>query len=328
MSDDMNTNNENTGKPELELKKKRTAVSTITTIVLLLICIALAGTVIFNMLSNQDRRLGISNADDEVEPSVNVSVMTTSYGPFVNATSFNGEIITDGGDAVSISPDTSGTVTQVLVKKGDVVSEGQIIAYVDPSTPGANYKLSPVKSTINGQVESVSVSKGMSVTSATTVAQVAPTDPDLKITIQVAERYLGTLALGTEATFTSVAYPDKTFTATVSYISSTVSTSSRTATVELDVTGDSSGLKSGMYVRLALPTETIESTLVVPTSAVSTYAGNQVVFVIESDGRASRRQVTTGTSNAADTVIYTGLTAGETVVTAGNVTDGILVNIL
>ena len=80
-----------------------------------------------------------------------------------------------------------------------------------------------------------------------------------------------------------------------------------------------------MYVKLYLETERIDNALIVPSAALDEYIGDDIVYTAE-DGTAARKIVTVGSDNGTEAVILDGLEAGELVITAGNVTDGSIVN--
>ena len=98
-------------------------------------------------------------------------------------------------------------------------------------------------------------------------------------------------------------------------------------TYDIQPTGDLTGLREGMYVRLNLETEHIDDALTVPEAAIKTYLNNDVVYIAD-NGTARRQIVTVGSSNGEDTVITSGLNEGDMVITAGNVTDGTSISVV
>ena len=150
---------------------------------------------------------------------------------------------------------------------------------------------------------------------------------DLIITASVPEKFIGSLRPGMSALFESVAYPGRMYEGTLSYISPNLNRQSRSADIKIDITGSTEGLMDGMYIKLNLETEHIDNAMIVPSAALDTYLGNDVVYVVE-DGAAVRKTVETGSSNDTETVILSGLDEGELVITAGNVTNGTPVNVV
>jgi multidrug efflux system membrane fusion protein len=91
-----------------------------------------------------------------------------------------------------------------------------------------------------------------------------------------------------------------------------------TGTIQLKATfgNEPIVLWPGQFVSVMLTLAT-EPAVVVPTAAVQTGQHGQYVFVVKPDGTVESRPVTAGREVAGVTVIAQGLTAGETVVTEG-----------
>lgn len=293
----------------------------ITTIILLAICVALAAYVIFGTVTAE----APAAAQTTTSASINISAETVQPGLFQRFTRLNGEIGSDNSDVAAL-PDTSGTVTSILVRRGDMVTKDQVIAYIDPSRPGMNYKESPVTSPVDGMITSIPVSVGETVSASSTIATIAG-DKTLYIEASLPERYTGTTEVGMDAYFTSVAYPGETFTGKLSFIAPTVNTTNRTSDIELDITEGQDKLKEGMFVTVDLVTEEQQDVITVPSDAITEVLDGSIVYTVV-DGKAVRTPVTTGSSNDTRTVITSGLDAGDVVVTAGTVSDGSSVNVL
>ena len=294
----------------------------ITTLALLLICVALA---LYVILGTVNAGTGGAVQETSASTSINVNVETAEPGLFQRLTRLNGEIGSDNSDVAAL-PDASGTVASILVKRGDIVTKDQVIAYIDPSRPGMNYKESPVTSPVNGMITSIPVSVGETVGTTTAVATVSG-DKTLYIEAALPERYTGTAAVGMDAYFTSVAYPGETFTARLSFIAPSVSTLNRTSAIELEITSGADKLKEGMFVTLDLVTEEQDDVITVPSNAITEVLDGSIVYTVQ-NGKAVRTPVTTGSSNDTRTVITSGLEAGDIVITAGTVSDGSSVNVL
>jgi multidrug efflux system membrane fusion protein len=73
----------------------------------------------------------------------------------------------------------------------------------------------------------------------------------------------------------------------------------------------------GQYVNVKLVLTTRPNALVVPTQAVQIGQSGSYVYVVKSDQTVESRTVTTGDELSGNTVIENGLTAGETIVTDG-----------
>ena len=178
----------------------------------------------------------------------------------------------------------------------------------------------------SGIVNDIPVAVGQTVTASQPIITVAGTS-ELVVEAEISEKFLGTIAEGMPATMESVAYPGRIYTGTLTYIAPTVDSTTRSSDIEIALTGDTTGLKEGMYIRLNLETEHINNALIVPDSALDTYLGNDIVYLAD-NGTAKRTIVTVGSSNGVDTVITSGLSEGDMVITAGNVTDGTAISVV
>lgn len=316
-------------EPDFESLAKTTAPSRfnkIITVILVAICIVLAGFIIYRMVTaTEDQTLAMPVAENATA-AVNVSVQPAYIADFSKVSRFNGEV-SRSGDSLAVYPDaSSGTITEILVSKGDSVKPGDIVAYIDPSRPGVSYKLSPVVAKAEGIVTDIPVAVGQTVTSAQPIVTISGTT-ELVVEASIPEKFLGTVAEGMKAELEAVAYPGRIYTGTLTYLAPTVNPATRSSDIEVRLTGDTAGLKEGMYLRLNLETEHIDDALMVPEEALDTYLGDDIVYI--ADGNTAKRvTVTTGSSNGIETVITSGLSEGDLVITAGNVMDGTTINVV
>jgi len=92
-----------------------------------------------------------------------------------------------------------------------------------------------------------------------------------------------------------------------------------TGTIQLKATfpNDDRALWPGQFVQVNLTLAELTNALVVPSQAVQAGQNGQFVYVVKPDQTVEQRIITTGISYQGGTVILTGLSAGETVVTDG-----------
>lgn len=299
----------------------------IVTIVLLAICLLMAYLVakplIGKVSGNDAETKGPAKTTEAV---VNVSTYTVEPATFVR-TSTMGAQLEGSMDAHNLySTEVAGTLTALDLSVGQTIQAGQVIGTVDPSTPGEVYKPTAIKATIGGTVYTVDSYVGQRITTGTSLATVGSSG-ELEVVAHVAERYLSTLEEGMQATFTASAWPDERFAATIKTISPTVNTTNRTVEVTLSIDKPDARLKEGMYVSLRLTIDQVDGALTIPSTALTTYLGEYVVYV--ADGENARRvPVTLGSANDTQTVITSGLKAGDQVITAGNVTEGTRISVV
>lgn len=138
---------------------------------------------------------------------------------------------------------------------------------------------------------------------------------------KVYERDIARLQPGEAATISVEALPDRVFRGQVAYIDPQLDEATRTAKVRIEVGNPGNALKIGMYVRVSLSgLRSGDRTLpVVPSSAIQTINGRQVVFVATDDPNTFElRSVRLGDESEGRVSVIEGLTQGEKVVTTGS----------
>lgn len=103
----------------------------------------------------------------------------------------------------------------------------------------------------------------------------------------------------------------------LSFYDNTVDPSTGTIRLRATFPNPDRKLWPGQFVRVRTRLGTDAGAVVVPNQAVQTGPDGQFVFVVKEDRKVEMRTVTTGTRNGTDLVIASGLQAGETVVTEG-----------
>lgn len=175
-----------------------------------------------------------------------------------------------------------------------------------------------VRAPFDGVVAERLVSVGDYVTRGTKVASVMRVNP-LRVELTVPAQYIGAVGIGQPVTLTVDAYPDRTFTGRVRYISPSLQVESRALVVEAVVSNDTGQLKPGLFVTARIEQPSTTAAVLVPASAIRTVAGTARVFVVVGD-RAEERIVTTGQTLGSLVEASTGITAGE-VVAVSNVSQ-------
>jgi len=138
------------------------------------------------------------------------------------------------------------------------------------------------------------------------------------VTGPVGEREIRRIAVGQTATITVDAYPGATFTGQVTAIVPEASAASRTFPVKVTVPNPDARLKAGMFARVDVRAGEARPGLFVPKDAVVRRAGQELVFVVNTD-TAQLVRVETGVEvDGLVQVRGDGLAAGHPVVTLGN----------
>ncbi len=256
--------------------------------------------------------------------AITVEAVTLKPDSIQTSIRLNGDV--SAKSQISVYPDTSGKLVRYEASVGSHVNKGDVIAYVDPSKPGASYVASPVRAPIAGTVISLSQDSGGTVSVSTPIATVGALS-DLEIVTYVPEKYIAVVHNGLQAKVSLAPYPDREFAATVSQVSPVVDAASRTIQVKLSVADAGDYVRPGMFAVISLVTREARGAMVVPSSALKTYNGGTVAYVIDSEGKARRREVAVGLANDTSVQLLSGVAFGDRVVVSGSVTDGTAVRV-
>jgi RND family efflux transporter MFP subunit len=189
-----------------------------------------------------------------------------------------------------------------------------------------------ITATISGRISAAAVKIGNFVRSAdltpiATINQISP----IYVSFAVPQRYLPDLrkAISVESATIDAAVPgsDKRAPGAVTMIENAVDATTGMATVRATMPNEDELLWPGTLVNIRL-TLRQEQSVVVPTTAVQVSQQGNFVFVVK-DGAATVQKVTVARVVGSESIIESGLSGGETVVTNGHLqlTNGVKVNV-
>ncbi len=143
---------------------------------------------------------------------------------------------------------------------------------------------------------------------------------------QVPEVRLSEVQLGKEVQISLDAFADRTFTGRVVAINPLGDDIGRVFKVRVQFDINDSNIKPGMFARGEVKVKSVEDAVVVPITSILKVDGKSYVYVVESDSKAKRVEVTEGISNK-ELVQVTGISGGTKVIVKGvtAVIDGSLV---
>ena len=242
---------------------------------------------------------------------------------------FGGNVQT--ASTVDVYPDVqSGKLSRIYVKVGDKVEKDQILAEVDASRAGMDYKNSPVKAPVAGTITSFPFNVGQTVAASVSVGKISSTG-SLEIKTNVAERFISRVMMNQKAELTFDAYPAEKFPATLVEISPVLDTSSRTLGIKLVQTPADPRLRAGMYARIKLITDTKKNTIVIPSNVIVNRNEKDIVYIIDPVTHTAKvSEVVRGIRVDDKQEIKSGITAGDLVVIKGQalLSEGSKVNII
>jgi len=251
------------------------------------------------------------NAGEDEKAPMTVEAMVVQRGEIAEVLEYFGTVA--GYEEAQVYPDMPGKLLEYTVKEGDEVEKDQVIAKLDRSVPGLEFKPLLVKSPIRGIVGILYLKPGQAVAPQVPLAFISNTE-SLDVLVEMPETDLNWIRIGDEVDVyldSNVKIPGK-----VHRIAHALNPMSRMGTVKIRLLRRPSGLRPGTLVRVMVKTRLVKSALKVPLRALVRTDSSNYVFVVEG-GRARRRVVETGLVSRGWVEIKSGLQEGDTVVTLG-----------
>ena len=270
-----------------------------------------------------------SKEKDAVETVFAVYALKVNNSNLDDYLAFGGNV--QAASSVDIYPDVqSGKITRILVKVGEVVQKNQVLAEVDSSRPGMDYKVSPIKAPVSGTVTSLPINVGSTVAASMAIGKISSTGK-LEIKTNVAERFISRIRLYQKAELTFDAFPGESFPAVLVEIDPVLDTSSRTLGIKLIQEPSDPRLRAGMYARIKLVTDTKKNAIVIPHNVIVTRNSKDIVYVLNPiDSTVSVREVQKGIRVDDKQEVVSGLNAGDIIIVKGQalLSEGAKVNVI
>ncbi len=222
---------------------------------------------------------------------------------------FTGNIMAE--DAFVVYPRAPGKVSKKLVKEGDSVKRNQPIVMLERDEVGFSFRPMPVVSLIDGIVGQIDVDVGTFVDLKDPVATVVRPGK-IRVKLDVPERYLDTMKIGSEVQMEVDHLPNEKFTGSITSVSPYLETKTRTAVVEVGMQNEKGLLRHGMFGRLYLVIEEHKGVLSIPNKAVSWEGDKRFVYKIQGN-KVSRTQITTGLRDNGNVEVLGGLSEGDAI---------------
>jgi membrane fusion protein (multidrug efflux system) len=184
-----------------------------------------------------------------------------------------------------------------------------------------------IKAPFSGIIGLRVVSIGDYVKEGADVVNLESIDP-LKVDFRVPEMYMRQVRVGQSLQVQLDALPGKTFEGNVVAVNPLFDAAGRSIVIRAVVRNSDTSLRPGMFARVRLITRDEQNALVIPEQAIVPQGDEQYVFRI-ADGRASRVKIEVGQRRDGKVEVLKGLSANDTVVTAGQlkIRDGVPVTL-
>jgi macrolide-specific efflux system membrane fusion protein len=231
---------------------------------------------------------------------------------------------------LQIKPSVSGRAESVLVKEGQVVSKGQVLAWVSSNERAAMidsaratgaeevkkweeiYKPTPVVAPLSGTIILRGIEPGQTFTTSDAILVMADR---LAIKAQVDETDLAQIHVGQKAKVTLDAYLDKEIDSRVSQMAYEAKTVNNVTTYVIDVLPEEKidFLRSGMTANVTFFGETREGILVIPNEFIK-YDSGKAKTTVKTGGKTDDRDLELGITDGKKTEVKSGLAEGDVVV--------------
>lgn len=181
-----------------------------------------------------------------------------------------------------------------------------------------------IRAPFTGRVGVSNVNPGQYLNVGDTVTNLQTLDP-IWVDFYLPQQNLALLKLGEEVTVTTDTFPNQSYKGTITTIQPAVDSSTRNVQVEATIANPKFELAPGMFTRVEVKVGEPATYLTLPTAAISFNPYGDIVYIVnetkDEDGKKvlSVRQsfVTTGETRGDQITILSGLKAGQTVVSSG-----------
>ncbi|MBN1526149.1 MAG: efflux RND transporter periplasmic adaptor subunit [Candidatus Omnitrophica bacterium] len=230
---------------------------------------------------------------------------------------------------LEVKPPVNGRIESMLVKEGDMVKPGQMLAWMSSNERAAlldaargkgeaelkywqeAYKAIPLVASIEGEVIVATVQPGQTVT--TNDAVVVLSDR-LIVRAQVDETDIGGIKQGQECAVTIDAYPEVKIPGKVEHIYYESKTVNNVTIYEADVLPETipDFFRSGMNATIEFITGSKKGILILPVDAVQREKGQAFVFISKA-GKEAKQPVKIGITDDKNIEILSGVAQGDDV---------------
>jgi multidrug efflux pump subunit AcrA (membrane-fusion protein) len=225
-----------------------------------------------------------------------------------------------GETEVVVRPKTVGRVEEIYVKEGDEVRKGQkLMSFVAGITRsdelyGDLVTFAPISGVVGMQNiklgEQVQISNG-SPSSVFTIYKIN----NVKIYVNVPEKYFSMVTRRTPVEIRLDAYPDKVYYGKVNNVRPVIDPYTRTTQVEIIIKNPKHEIKPGMFSKADLILREKKNVMIIPFDSVLGLEEKSVF--VDMDGVASMKKVTTGIQQGDDVEVLSGIAASDEVITVG-----------
>ncbi|HQP91220.1 MAG TPA: HlyD family efflux transporter periplasmic adaptor subunit [Candidatus Omnitrophota bacterium] len=231
---------------------------------------------------------------------------------------------------LEIKPPVNGRVERMLVKEGDIVKVGQVLAEMSSTERAALldaargkgeetfkyweevYKAISLFSPIDGEIIVATTQPGQTVTTSDAVVVLSD---HMIVRAQVDETDIGKIKIGQKAYIALDAFPDEKIDSSVEHIYYESETINNVTVYKVDLKPDQTPVffRSGMNATVDFIAENKEKALLVPVAAVKK-ENNRYYCLIKEGQTVSKREVQLGMTDDKNYEVISGLTENDSII--------------
>ena len=232
---------------------------------------------------------------------------------------------------LEIKPSIGGRIDEIIVKEGDHVKEGEILAWMSSTERAAlidaarsqgdealrywkdAYKKTPIISPLDGEVIVRAVEPGQTVTTSDAVLVLSDR---LVVSAQFDETDISRIKIGQDAFITLDAYPDVKIEGIVDHIAYESEIVNNVTIYNVDILPKEVPeiLRSGMSVTALVVEKKSSNVITIPSSAIHYDEKKQFVLVKDKHGKTIEQDIAIGLNDEKNAEIISGLSIEDNVV--------------
>lgn len=250
-------------------------------------------------------------------------------------------------ESCTINPTTSGIITDVAVKKGDIVKKGDVVfsMITDLNTESVSQlnsslsqvvdnKTITVKTPVSGTILSVNISADDTVARLSD-AIVIVNSQDLSVKLPVSESKISNLRVGQPVAITGSAFEGISYKGVISEIDNVaqqvVTTTGKETAVDVivDILNPDNKIKQGYSAKCTITTNTKDKSCVLPYNTIEMTDENKGTVYLYQNGRVTKRTVNVGNEYKEGIEVLSGVKENDYVITISeniNLSDSVKIN--
>ncbi|MCB4791475.1 MAG: efflux RND transporter periplasmic adaptor subunit [Elusimicrobia bacterium] len=256
----------------------------------------------------RDTKIAVS---EESRKAMGLELKTAAYRGMEETLSVTGEIAKDTEKVYHLMPKAAGEVARIDVNYYDMVKQGDVLGAIKEAQ-----ETSEIVSPYSGIVTAVNVSQGQHVDEITSCFSISDLGV-ISANFDVYEKDAGKIKVGQKIKVKSLAYPDKTFTGKIVFISPRVDEKSRTIKVRADIDNSGYLLKFSMFVTGKIIISEGQF-LSVSQEAVQKVDDKAIVFVSNGDKEFIAREIKPGFEDNGYVQVLAGIKHGDKIAVVGS----------